>query len=108
MNDSLRFYEGIEMSCYFIAQIRIRDKEKYRNYEEGFDEIFANYRGEVVAVDDSPSLLEGKWGYTRAVLIRFPNEVEARKWYESAEYQRLARHRYDASDGDVILVAGRD
>jgi uncharacterized protein (DUF1330 family) len=65
------------MSCYFVAQIRIHDPQEYQRYLDGFDQIFADYRGKVVAVDDSPTVLEGNWPCTRAVVIRFPNEDEA-------------------------------
>lgn len=96
------------MSCYFVAQIRIHDPQEYQRYLDGFDQIFADYRGKVVAVDDSPTVLEGNWPYTRAVVIRFPNEDEAKRWYESPKYQSLAEHRISASDADIILVHGRD
>jgi uncharacterized protein (DUF1330 family) len=96
------------MSCYFAAQIKIHDPQEYRRYLDGFDQVFVNYDGQVVAVDDGPVILEGEWPYTRAVVIRFPDEDEARRWYESPEYQRLAVHRVNASDADVILVHGRD
>ncbi len=96
------------MSCYFVANISIRDREEYGKYEEGFDEIFARYTGNVVAVDDSPATLEGQWPYTRTVLIRFPDEQEARRWYESEEYQELAKHRWSAARADVALVHGRE
>ena len=67
------------MSCYFIAQINIHDEQQYRQYEDGFDDIFAKYDGKVLLVDDSPILLEGNWPYARVVLIRFPDEREARR-----------------------------
>lgn len=96
------------MSVYFIAQIKIKDEKEYKKYEDGFDDIFAKYDGRVVVVDDNPAVLEGDWAYTRAVLIRFPDEEGFRRWYESAEYQNLARRRFQASDADVVLVKGRD
>jgi len=96
------------MSSYFIAQINIHDAEEYTQYEEGFDRIFAKYNGEVIVVDDHPTVLEGQWPYTRAVMIRFPDESEAKRWYHSAEYQTLAQHRLQASQADIILVTGRD
>ncbi len=96
------------MSVYFIAQIKIKDQEEYKLYEDGFNEIFTKYDGRVVVVDNNPTVLEGDWRYTRTVMIRFPDEEKFKSWYESAEYQKLARHRFQASDGDVILVKGRD
>ena len=96
------------MSCYFIAQITIHDPETYKKYLNGFDEIFENYEGKVIMVDDAPSILEGEWNYTRIVMIRFPDETEARRWYESTEYQHLVRYRWQASDANVILATGRE
>ncbi len=96
------------MSCYFIAQISIHDERQYRQYEDGFDDIFAKYDGKVLLVDDSPTVLEGTWPHSRVVLIRFPDEREARRWYDSDEYQMLAMHRRRASQADIILAKGRD
>jgi len=96
------------MSCYFIAAIDRHDPELYRKYEEGFDAIFAKYAGKVVAVDDHPILLEGAGSRGRIVLIRFPSVAEARRWYDSPEYQELARYRREASTADIVLVQGRE
>jgi uncharacterized protein (DUF1330 family) len=92
------------MSCYFIAQIKIHDREEYRKYEEGFDEIFGKYKGMVVLVDEAPVVLEGEWPYTRTVMLRFPSEEEAKRWYESPEYKKLAAHRHRASAANIVLV----
>jgi uncharacterized protein (DUF1330 family) len=96
------------MSSYFIAQIKIHDWEEYEKYLEGYDEVFSKYKGQVLVVDDSPTVLEGKWSYTRTVVIRFPDETEFRRWYESPEYQELVQHRWQASQADIILVKGRN
>jgi len=96
------------MSAYFIAQIRIHDREQYRVYEDGFDEIFARYQGTVIIVDDHPTVLEGEFRYSRIVVVKFPSETEALRWYESAEYQALARHRFRAADADTILALARE
>jgi len=95
------------MSAYFVAQITIRDDSAYQKYLDGFDEVFARFDGEVVAVDDQPAVLEGSWHRTRFVLIRFPSEQKLRLWYESPEYQAIARSRQAASEADVLLVHGR-
>jgi uncharacterized protein (DUF1330 family) len=96
------------MSCYFVAQIDIHDPQEYKLYEDGFDQIFSNYDGQVVVVDDQPSVLEGSWSRTRIVIIRFRTEDEARRWYGSDEYRKLIHYRYRASKADIILAKGRD
>jgi uncharacterized protein (DUF1330 family) len=95
------------MSCYFIAQINVHDRDEYQKYLDGYDEIFSKYKGIVVAVDESPQVLEGEWPYDRTVLIRFPNADEAERWYGSAEYRGLVRHRHRSSDANIVLVTRR-
>jgi uncharacterized protein (DUF1330 family) len=92
------------MSVYIIAQIDIHDREEYSKYEDGFDEIFERYKGMVVTVEEDPVILEGEWPYGRTVLIRFPSEEEARRWFDSPEYSELKKHRLDASRGNIVLV----
>jgi uncharacterized protein (DUF1330 family) len=96
------------MSIYIMASIAIDDWEEYGKYQEGFLDVFARYRGELLAVSDAPQVVEGEWPYTRAVLLRFPDEAEARRWYESPEYQAIAQHRWRASRASVIAVEGMD
>lgn len=92
------------MSCYFIAQINIHDRDEYQKYLNGYDEIFEKYKGIVITADENPEILEGEWPFERTVLIRFPNEDEARRWYESPEYQELVKHRHRSSEANIILL----
>lgn len=96
------------MSYYFIAQIKIKDEKEYQKYLESCDDVFARYKGEYLAVDGNPQVLEGEWGYTRTVLIRFPGEDDFRQWYYSPEYQQLLQHRLKAAKCDTLLVKGLD
>ena len=94
------------MSVYLIAQINIHNRERYAQYEAGFMEIFAQYGGEMLAVDEAPTVLEGQWPHTRTVLIRFADKVSAGAWYKSDAYQQLACHRWEASVADVAILQG--
>ncbi len=96
------------MSCYFIAQINIHDPEEYEKYLDGYDEVFGKFKGEVVAVDDSVTLLEGEWPFGRTVVIKFPNQEELEQWYRSPGYQKLVKHRHKASTANIVAVKGRD
>jgi uncharacterized protein (DUF1330 family) len=96
------------MSCYFVAQISIRDEDEYRKYLDGFDEMFDQFNGTVVAVDSDPVILEGDWPYSRTVLIRFPDKDEARRWYDSPAYRELVKHRHRAAEANIVLVEGRE
>ena len=95
------------MSCYFIAQINIHNKEVYNKYLDRFDEIFDKFQGEIVTVEEKPTILEGDWEYSRIVIFRFPSEDEAKKWYYSSEYQSILKYRWKASNSTVLLINDR-
>jgi uncharacterized protein (DUF1330 family) len=94
------------MIYYFVAQIRINDPVEYEKYLEHFDEIFSQYKGEYLAIDESPALLEGSWDYTKSVLVKFNSKKDFEDWYYSADYQGILKHRLNAAKCDTILVEG--
>lgn len=94
------------MIHYFVAQIRINDPDEYELYLDKFDEIFSRYKGEYLAIDESPSLLEGHWNYTKSVLIRFNSKNDFEDWYYSVDYQKILKHRLNSSECDTILIEG--
>jgi uncharacterized protein (DUF1330 family) len=64
------------MSVYAVASIHIHDRDGYRNYEQGFMDTFSRYAGKL------------------------------RAWYDSDEYQALARHRFEASQASIAVIQG--
>lgn len=96
------------MKYYFVAQIKINDPEEYERYLENFDEIFTRFNGEYLAIDESPTILEGSWDYTKSVLIKFNSKKEFEEWYYSEDYQRILKLRLNASKCDTILIEGVD
>ncbi len=94
------------MAYYFSAQIRIHDPEEYDRYLENFDEIFSRHQGKILAVDESPTLLEGEWNYSRSVLMRFESREEFEDWYFSRDYQQIMKYRLNAAKCDTILIKG--
>jgi uncharacterized protein (DUF1330 family) len=94
------------MSVYAVALITITDRERYAAYERRFMAVFAQFEGEVLAVDDAPRVLEGEWPGPRTVLLRFPDEPALRCWYDSAAYQEIARDRLNASATDFAIISG--
>ncbi len=96
------------MNYYFIAQIKINDDKEYQKYLDKAGEIFKKYNGKYLSVDNNPLILEGRWDYTRTVLIKFESIEDFNNWYKSDDYQRILKHRLKAADCDSILVKGLD
>jgi uncharacterized protein (DUF1330 family) len=94
------------MKQYFVAQIKINDHDEYEKYLENFDEIFSKYNGKYLAIDESPSLLEGSWDYTKSVLVEFKTKADFGAWYYSDDYQNILKYRLRAAKCDTILIEG--
>lgn len=86
-----------------MVNIKITDENEYQKYLRHADEVFTKYKGRYLAVDDDPLVLEGKWDYSRAVLIKFESRVDFNAWYYSVEYQEILKFRISASECDSIL-----
>ena len=62
------------MSAYFVANIKVHDEDEYQKYLNSVDHVFDKYNGKYLAVDKSPETIEGKWDYSRFILIQFPDK----------------------------------
>lgn len=94
------------MSYYFIAQIKINNEKEYQKYIDKSGDIFRKYNGKYLSVDNTPVILEGKWNYTRTVLIEFRSKNDFEDWYNSDEYKEILTYRLKAADCDTILLKG--
>ena len=92
------------MSVYIIAQFNIHDRAEYDIYEEKFFDVFAQFDGKVLSIDEEPNVLAGDWTATRLVLLEFPSEESAAIWAGSDAYLEIAKHREAASTGKAIMV----
>lgn len=94
------------MSVYFIANIKVNDLAKYQQYLDRCDEVFTKYNGKYLVVDQNPTVLEGEWKYDRIVMIRFPQEADLRRWYDSPEYQEILQYRLDGAECNTLIAHG--
>lgn len=94
------------MDYYFVAHIRINDAQEYQKYIDQAGVIFKKYNGEYLSIDNEPIILEGKWDYTRTVLLKFKSKSDFDSWYSSPEYQEILKHRLHAADCDTVLIKG--
>ena len=96
------------MTAYLIANLRVRDAEGFGKYVDLLGPNFAKSSGTVLAVDPTPDKTEGDWPYNRTVILEFPSKEEARGWYDSAEYQEIAKLRHAAAEADAAIIDGRE
>ena len=82
------------MAVYILSRLTIHDRAEYEKYENQFDEIFTNFNGKLLSVDEDPLVLAGEWEATRSVVIEFPSKKDALTWMQSDEYQRISKASY--------------
>ena len=50
--------------------------------------------------------MEGKWDFTRNVILKFPSYDRAMEWYNSDEYKPIKQLRLDNTEGNLIIIKG--
>ena len=92
------------MTVYAIAVINIADQAKYEPYTTGWFDVWKNYDGKILAIEDSPVVVEAPWPFHRTIILSFPNETAFNAWYQSPEYQELIKYRQSASTASIALL----
>jgi uncharacterized protein (DUF1330 family) len=94
------------MSIFIVAQLRIKDRERYNRYQSRFADVFRKFKGRIVAADEHPRVLEGHNGPDKIVVLEFPDDGAAREFFDSAEYQEIAVDRKAGAEALVLQFTG--
>ncbi len=92
-----------DVPVHFVANFTVTDPDAYHVYEKGFFPILKAHGGRFVTFDDSPTVLEGELG-GRTVIIQFDSEEACLAWWNSAEYQELAKHRHAGTTSHAVAI----
>jgi uncharacterized protein (DUF1330 family) len=94
------------MPAYVIAQIDVRDPDRYEEYKKMSPVSIAQYGGRFLVRGPKPEVLEGDWQPRRMVLLEFPSVERAREWWASEEYAPAKALRQATSTGSLIILDG--
>ncbi len=95
-------------AAYIIGNIDIQDMEVYEKYRAQVPATVAKFGGEYLVRGGRHESLEGGEPLPRFVVLKFPSYEAALAWYNSEEYQPLARLRQSGSSGNLIVVEGAE
>lgn len=90
---------------YWIAQVDVRDAERYKDYVATAKPAFERYGANFLARGGAVTELEGT-ARARNVVIEFPSMQHAVDCYNSPEYQAAAKIRQEVADAEMIVVEG--
>ena len=94
------------MTVYIVAMLTFTDRPAYERYQARFMNVFRGFSGRLLAADEQPRVLEGQSDREKIVMMSFPDESEARRFMDSAEYQTISRDRHAGADTISWLVHG--
>jgi uncharacterized protein (DUF1330 family) len=92
--------------AYLVGIVTIEDAEVFAEYASQVPELIARYGGRYIARGGTVEVLEGSWAPARVTLAEFDSLEQAKRWYESEEYQALAEIRRRSANADLVLVEG--
>ena len=94
------------MPAYSVALINVSDQEKYQQYAKLAGPAVDKYGGRFLFRAGKPEVMEGKFDYSRMVVVEFPDAESARKYFHSREYQDARAAREGAADFNLIILEG--
>lgn len=91
------------MSAFVVAQVTVKDPEKFKIYAAAAPATMAQFGGEVLIRGQAKSVLFGDHGHQATAIMKFPDQDAVGKWYGSPAYQALIPNRDEAAD--MVLVS---
>ena len=90
---------------YVVANIRVKDQEKFKQFSGMAGPTIEKYGGKVLARGPDADRLEGDVSGI-VMLIEFESKKAANTFYYSEEYQAAKAVREECSDTDFMIIEG--
>ena len=98
---------GADAMTYVIfAMQAVLDQGSLQQYASRVTPIVEKFGGKYLARDTNVEVKEGSWPATATVILEFPSDEHARRWYASPEYQEILPLRLRGASGPLIVVHG--
>jgi len=94
------------MPAYIIADIDLREPERYREYVEKVPALIAKHGGRYRVRGGEAEVLEGTWTPSRLVVLEFPSREAALAMYNDPDYLPFRTLRQSISRSNLVIVDG--
>ena len=90
-----------------ISEVEVLDEDRAARYRELAAASIAKYGGRYLARGAAPEVLEGEFpAARRVVVVEFPDQATADRWYRSPEYAEALEIGRTVLDRRLLLVPG--
>ena len=90
------------MPAFFIAQVKVKDGEKFQAYGAKAKAIFADFGAEVVARGNATGSIAGDLSHDVAAIIKFPDMEKLEAAFATDAYQAIIPLRDEAADLTIV------
>ena len=95
------------MAAYLIAAVYdVTDPAGFEEYRNLAGPTLASYGGKFVAGSESVEVMEGDWVPRGFMVAEFESLEQAKRWYNSPEYQAVLPMRKNSTNSGLIMGAG--
>jgi uncharacterized protein (DUF1330 family) len=77
------------MSAHYIGLIEVIEPNAWREYVNAVGATITQHGGEVLFRGEKREEMSGAHSHQRCVVLRFADEISARRWHDSPEYQAI-------------------
>ncbi|WP_062611546.1 DUF1330 domain-containing protein [Caballeronia calidae] len=96
------------LKAYVVGLIDVQDPDAYVEYAQNAPATIAKYGGRYVIRNGTKHELEGALPAERWVVLEFPSVRQAKRWFDSEEYQAIRPIRTNASSSTLFIIEGYD
>lgn len=94
------------MPAFLIANIRVNDSDRYKEYVAAVPELIAKHGGKHRVRGGETEVLEGRFTPDRFVILEFPDRAAALGFYNDPAYAPYKALRQEITGSAVIMVDG--
>ena len=95
------------MPGFVIGQVKeITNADGFGAYQGAAIPTVVQYGGKLVMNSTKIDAGDGGWNPAGMVVLEFESVEQARKWYNSPEYQAVVSQRFGSADSALIIVDG--
>jgi uncharacterized protein (DUF1330 family) len=93
------------MPGYFMGVLHgISDEEAFGAYQHVAEPTISQYGGKMVFLSSGVEAGDGDWSPMGIVLFEFESGDQARKWYNSPEYQAVVGQRLASTESNTVFI----
>lgn len=96
------------MAAYLISDVIVRDRAAFEAYRTRAAASIEKFGGRYLVRGGAIEVLEGDRCPTTLIVVEFPDNATAKRWYASPEYRYALEVRDQALSRSLVLVNGLD